>query len=349
MAQHTFYIYLKKIKIIFYIPLALFFIVNLFYFSLPAKAAPNDTMPQFQIPELQIKIPTLNLTPAKQIKCENTANNTICFIPWIGEYIAGVYKYAIGIVGILAAVMLMVGGIIWITAGGSATQVGNAKSYIAASLTGLVIALCSYLILYQINPALTIFQPLKVTLVKTAPEVTPSTGVCKWASAQGCLSAALGGPDAGWVTSDASLCTEEQGTNKFCCCLGCKSGVACEPCIGCMPLNGTGITTNGPPFKVSSSLVGKLVNSGVQNLRVSEGWPPQINHSDPCHKNGTCVDISAPTSIADIKAMAQKLQIGNLNATYEPEVTDPKFGCALIAPYPCNNNSGSTGSHFHVK
>jgi hypothetical protein len=165
-------------------------VYSLTTFVFSVQAAPNDTMPQFQIPELQVKIPTLNLTPAKQIKCENTANNTICSIPWIGEYIAGIYRYAIGIVGILSAVVLMVGGVLWIVAGGNATMIGEAKSWITASLTGLIIALCSYLILYQVNPALTIFQPLKVALVKTAPTATstiPTTGLLTQTQAEAYL------------------------------------------------------------------------------------------------------------------------------------------------------------------
>ncbi|MFH0956173.1 MAG: pilin [Candidatus Falkowbacteria bacterium] len=72
----------------------------------------------------------------------------------IAEYIRVVYKYAIGIVGILAAVVLMIGGVLWIVAGGNATMIGEAKAWIGASLTGLVLALSSYLILATVNPAL---------------------------------------------------------------------------------------------------------------------------------------------------------------------------------------------------
>jgi len=216
----------KKFKIILYLPLILFFIVNLFYFSIPVKAeevctwnkAPdctnlgtqitvtagatpitpeskcgvtkpsecsgfaycscccktvtssglNDSMPNFKMPDLQIKIPGLTFTSADQIKasCREENGKKICNFPWVGEYIAGIYKYAIGIVGILAAVVLMIGGVIWIVAGGSATMIGEAKAWIGASLTGLVIALCSYAILYQVNPALLNFKGLDITLVE---------------------------------------------------------------------------------------------------------------------------------------------------------------------------------------
>lgn len=129
----------------------------------------NDTMPNFKIPELQIKIPGVNFTELANLNCAKdgkTGKITSCGIPWIGEYIAGVYKYAIGIVGILAAVVLMVGGVLWIIAGGNATTIGEAKAWIGASLTGLVIALCSYTILYQINPDLLKFKPLTIGVVQ---------------------------------------------------------------------------------------------------------------------------------------------------------------------------------------
>jgi len=136
----------------------------------PAPTPPPDTgMPKFKMPELQISIPGLTFTKGEAINCKEENGKKVCNIPWIGEYIAGVYKYAIGIVGILAAVVLMIGGIIWIMAGGSATMIGEAKAWIGASLTGLVIALTSYVILYQINPALVGFKGLNITLVDQIP------------------------------------------------------------------------------------------------------------------------------------------------------------------------------------
>ena len=137
----------------------------------PAPSGINDSMPNWKIPDinLQISIPGLKLTKGSAIKCTEVGGKKTCNFPWIGEYIAGIYKYAIGIVGILAAVVLMVGGVIWIVAGGSATMIGEAKAWIAASLSGLVIALCSYTILYYVNPNLVKFNPLKITIVDQIP------------------------------------------------------------------------------------------------------------------------------------------------------------------------------------
>ncbi len=132
----------------------------------------NDTMPEIKIPDMQfqIDIPGLILTKGSAIKCSEQNGKKVCSYPWIGEYIAGIYKYAIGIVGILAAVILMVGGVMWIIAGGSATMIGEAKAWIGASLTGLIIALCSYTILYQVNPALVSFGPMNIQIAGQIPE-----------------------------------------------------------------------------------------------------------------------------------------------------------------------------------
>jgi hypothetical protein len=133
-----------------------FLFLNLF--CLPAQAEA-----EWKIPDLQITIPGMKkfTTPGP---CPDDPTKTC--VPWIGQYIAGIYKYAIGIVGILATVVMMIGGIMWIVAGGNATRVGEAKAWIGASLTGLVLALTSYTILYQINPKLTQFKPIKVTTVE---------------------------------------------------------------------------------------------------------------------------------------------------------------------------------------
>ena len=93
----------------------------------------------------------------------------------IGKYIRAIYKYAIGIVGILAAVVLMIGGVIWITAGGNAERIGEAKAWIASSLTGLLLALLSYTILATVNPALVDFQ---VSEVKRVEEITNGQTLC---------------------------------------------------------------------------------------------------------------------------------------------------------------------------
>ncbi len=86
----------------------------------------------------------------------------------IGLYISAIYKYAIGIVGIVATVVLMFGGVTWITAGGSAERIGSAKAWIGASLTGLALVLASYMIMNTVNPDLVIFKPVRPVTISSS-------------------------------------------------------------------------------------------------------------------------------------------------------------------------------------
>jgi len=66
---------------------------------------------------------------------------------------------------------------LWLTAGGNTGQVTEAKEWIKASLTGLIIALFSYIILLTVNPDLIQFKPISVTPIqKTSEEITSACG-----------------------------------------------------------------------------------------------------------------------------------------------------------------------------
>lgn len=97
----------------------------------------------------------------------------------IATLVRAIYNYGIGIVGILAAVVLMYGGVLWIVAGGNTTQVGEAKTWIGAALTGLLLALTSYLILDTVNPALVNLQTSEIKTV--AKFMGTPTGILKQA------------------------------------------------------------------------------------------------------------------------------------------------------------------------
>ncbi|PKM91102.1 hypothetical protein CVU82_03535 [Candidatus Falkowbacteria bacterium HGW-Falkowbacteria-1] len=93
----------------------------------------------------------------------------------IAEYVKAIYNYLLSIVGITAAIVLMVGGVIWLTSGGSSEKVTQAKSWIGGSLTGLTLALLSYIILQTINPQLVSFTPTDI------PKIRPiKTGCCQY-------------------------------------------------------------------------------------------------------------------------------------------------------------------------
>ena len=68
--------------------------------------------------------------------------------------VASLYSLGIWLVGISALFMIVVGGIMYITSAGNTSRAGSAKGIIADALTGLVVALASWLFLYVINPDL---------------------------------------------------------------------------------------------------------------------------------------------------------------------------------------------------
>ncbi|MCK5320901.1 hypothetical protein KAJ61_05965 [Candidatus Parcubacteria bacterium] len=149
----------------------------------------------------------------------------------IADYIQAIYKYAIGVVAILATVVMMIGGVVWITAGGNQTRVGEAKQYISGSLTGMVLVFCSYMILNTINPDLVKFKPVGIETVDEKKPETKSDdrhGSCSWEIAQSCY-------DNDKDKSEGYCNTENKPENSYsiCCCkiapiLGCTWETDCN-------------------------------------------------------------------------------------------------------------------------
>lgn len=86
------------------------------------------------------------------------------------EYIKSLYNWGIGIVGILALVQLIRGGIMYMVAGAVNTK-GAAKGIIINAFLGLILALGSFLLLNIINPELT-----KINMPGFNQEFLPGTG-----------------------------------------------------------------------------------------------------------------------------------------------------------------------------
>ncbi len=80
------------------------------------------------------------------------------YIKNLGCYIVGIYRYFASIAGILAAVMIMYGGIKYVISLGSQQKITDAKETIVAAMLGLALTLGSYMILYFVNPNLVKFD-----------------------------------------------------------------------------------------------------------------------------------------------------------------------------------------------
>lgn len=162
-----------KIAIILTFGLSIIF----FCFSaVPALAAETDTSKIFDEiknikPSPKVELPGLNFS--QEPKVVEEGGTTYLYIPYFGEYMAAIYKYAVIVAGILSVVIIMFGGFTWLTSGGSPEKITEAKKYIVGAITGLIIASGSYALLYTINPNLVQFKSLKVAynMPKTIEDV----------------------------------------------------------------------------------------------------------------------------------------------------------------------------------
>ncbi len=77
---------------------------------------------------------------------------------YVARYVRAIYDYGISIGAILATVVLMAAGVIWLTSGGSQDKIGQAKNMISGSIIGLLLLFGSYTILNLVNPELVNFH-----------------------------------------------------------------------------------------------------------------------------------------------------------------------------------------------
>lgn len=127
----------------------------------------NSVSAQDLTPDLQIPISGVDFTPESDLNCVYKDGKKVsCEMPWLGQYIGGIYKYLIGAVGILAVVVMMFGGAMWVLSFGNSSHIGEAKAWIMASISGTVLALSAFTVLYLVNPDLTIFKPLNLAFIE---------------------------------------------------------------------------------------------------------------------------------------------------------------------------------------
>lgn len=69
-----------------------------------------------------------------------------------GELFEKLFFFGLGLVGLAALIVLVFGGIMYLTAGDSADQTKRARGYMTNAIFGLVLAFLSWLILFTINP-----------------------------------------------------------------------------------------------------------------------------------------------------------------------------------------------------
>jgi len=117
-------------------------------------------------PKIKLPIPTLKKKFSSIQIIEEGGQIQSISIPWIAEYIIAVYKYALIIGAVLAVLITIIGGFLYLFAGANPTLIQKAKSMIFGSLSGLILLLGAYLILHLINPELTNLKAITLKFVK---------------------------------------------------------------------------------------------------------------------------------------------------------------------------------------
>lgn len=156
----------------------LFFTVILVLAALTTASPYVDAAAPDLTPELQIKIGGWGSKTDFKVgygpqSCptEQSQSGQCLQVPWIGQYVGVIYRYGLAMAAVLAVLMIMIGGVLWLTSAGSPERVSTAKSFITAAISGLTLALLSFVILYTVNPALVALKPIVVAQVSDMPEV----------------------------------------------------------------------------------------------------------------------------------------------------------------------------------
>lgn len=120
-----------------------------------------DTIQKENWIRLQLPIPNVTVTCTDDADTPEQKSDDVQrgYVKDMGQYIGGLYKYFVGAIGIMAALMVFYGGLRWLSAGGNASRVKEAKEVIFAALIAILIAFGSYTLLYTINPKLVVLNP----------------------------------------------------------------------------------------------------------------------------------------------------------------------------------------------
>ncbi len=224
------------------------------------------------------------------INCDPTIkNDPNCRVDF-AKYIPAVVKLIIQIAGALAVIMIVVGGIQYVSTDAIQGK-EEGKGKIQNAVYGLLLALASFVILQTLNPK-TLELDLSITPISPLPTSTTTPPVA------------------------AGMCRAMQGGSRTlvnCSCLDCVT-------IGSSGTGSYGALPNTSTYgnQVNRALADKLVimNAGLSSTntswRITEVWKPISYHVSRCHIDGTCVDASLGRSISNTEISANNFALNTL-------------------------------------
>ena len=85
----------------------------------------------------------------------NTAGGDIGFSDRpLGEQITAIISWVLGFLALVAVIMIIYGGFVWLTAAGNEERIASAKKIISAAIIGLVIILLAWAITWFVTQGL---------------------------------------------------------------------------------------------------------------------------------------------------------------------------------------------------
>lgn len=134
----------------------------------PTSTTPADKPQKATItPTLNVDIPGVTFTSTVSGPCSSNPGATCLKSNFLSDYLTGIYQFLIGSSVTIAIVMVMIGGLQYALSLGDDGKIKEAKKRIINATTGLVMLLGVYLILYSVNPQLTL---LKMVELQNVPE-----------------------------------------------------------------------------------------------------------------------------------------------------------------------------------
>lgn len=246
-------------------------------------------------------------------------------------YLSSLYMWFLGFVGIAALFAIVYGGVLWMFST-SLTSTGEARKWIQNAIFGLVLAGASWLLLNTINPDLVQGFDLQGIIDRAVQ----STG-------------AGGGP-----SSTAPSQPPVTGTGPGTCpgCVSVSSAVPLKP--GACAAS---VCQIAPPLNDKLTQLAQGIAADGKSAdywRVTEAWPPTVQHQNPCHQQATCVDANLNGSMvgqpSEITYFITKAQSTGLLPVYEV-TTETRRNQLVSAGVPASSIQivpQITGEHFSL-
>lgn len=222
----------------------------------------------------------------------------------LGQYINVVYKFIVGLAIFFGIIMTTIAGFKWLTAGGNAGKIGEAKKMIVNAIIGLMIATGAYTILQTINPRLLELHLPLIPKIKT----TSFVGIrgCEWYKTLGDCEGNVGGLNTGIAPYapagySGTGCAWDAQTRQ--CLQGnkaepgkkgglCLVGDKCEGELQCVFTANIHVCTDG---NINSVCGTGANNDGCKEGLICNPWNTK-NYSSVCYKKGVNQPQGTPCS-----------------------------------------------------